>query len=86
MVWFGVACEECGHNDRGSSMQPGILPVVGGLLVIAGLMFMVSQAVWRGRFRNDSRSFTTGGFGLKANWPGFALIAIGAVLLLAGAF
>jgi hypothetical protein len=67
-------------------MQPGTLPVVGGLLMIAGLLFMTGQAVWRGRFRKDSRSFTTGGFGLTANWPGFALMAIGAVLLLAGAF
>jgi hypothetical protein len=67
-------------------MQPGTLPVIGGLLVIAGLLFTTSQAVWRGRFKKESRSFSTGGFGFRANWPGFALIALGAVLLLAGAF
>jgi hypothetical protein len=26
-----------------------------------------------------------GGFGIKSNWPGFALVALGAVLLLVGA-
>lgn len=67
-------------------MQPSTLPIVGGILVIVGLLFMTSQAVWRGRFRRETRSFTTRGFGLEANWPGFVLIALGAVFLLAGVF
>ena len=70
---------------------------LGALFVVAGLVFMAAQAIWGGRLSNLRRSRSAvpgltlepkrpaGGFGLKANWPGFVLIALGAVLLLAAA-
>lgn len=60
-----------------------LLPLVGALLVIAGLVYSAFQAIWIGRFNREKRSFGLRGFGLKANWPGLALIAAGAILLLA---
>ena len=60
-----------------------LLPLIGALLVIAGLVYSAFQAIWVGRFNREKRSFGLRGFGLKANWPGLALIAVGAILLLA---
>ena len=60
-----------------------ILPLIGALLVIAGLVYSAFQAIWVGRFNRETRSFGMRSFGLKANWPGLALIAVGAILLLA---
>jgi hypothetical protein len=68
---------------------------LGALLVLSGVLFMAAQAIWRGRLSGRrSRSMKPSdtleprepgaGFGLAANWPGFALIALGAILLLAG--
>jgi hypothetical protein len=71
---------------------------LGVLLVFAGLLQMTFQPIWRGRLsggrqlRAGRRSDTleperpASGFGIKANWPGLALVALGAVMLLAGAF
>jgi hypothetical protein len=68
---------------------------LGALLVLSGVLFIAAQAIWRGRL-SGRRSRSTepsdtleprepgAGFGLAANWPGFALIALGAILLLAG--
>jgi len=70
---------------------------LGALLVVSGVLFLAAQAIWRGRLSDPRRSRSAvpgatlepkrpgGGFGLKANWPGFVLIALGAILLLAGA-
>lgn len=67
-------------------MQTGsLLALLGGLLVIIGVVFTAAQGIWRGRFNRTSRSFGLKGLGLKANWPGLALIVLGAVLLLAQA-
>ena len=65
---------------------------LGAVLVVAGV-FMATQAIRRGRL-SDPKLFRLSGatlepqrpgasFGLKASWPGFVLIALGAVLLLA---
>ena len=70
---------------------------VGALLVVAGVLFTAAQAIWRGRLSGPRRAPSgvardtleppnpASGFGLKANWPGLALIAFGAFLLLIGA-
>jgi hypothetical protein len=70
---------------------------LGAALFVGGLLFMAAQPVWRGRLSGRrSRSVVAAdgtleprqpgvGFGLRTNWPGLALIALGAILMLAGA-
>ena len=73
-----------------------LLTWLGALLVISGVLFTAAQAIWRGRLsgrrlRSRQASDTLepqergSSFGLAANWPGLALIALGALLLLARA-
>jgi hypothetical protein len=68
---------------------------IGALLMISGVLFMAAQPIFRGRLSGRrSRSGVASdtleprrrgsGFGLSSNWPGFVLIALGAILLLAG--
>ena len=73
------------------------LVLVGALLVFTGVVFMAVQPIWRGRLSGGKRLRSgelsgtlepqrpAAGFGIKPNWPGFALVALGAVLLLIGA-
>ncbi len=74
------------------------MPIIwlGALLVIGGVVFTADRAIREGRFSGRRpRSAVTvdtleprqqgGGLGLAAYWPGFGMIALGAVLLLAGA-
>ena len=69
---------------------------IGAACVLIGLLISAGQAIGRGPLSVARRSRsagptlepntpTGGGFGFKANWPGLALIAVGAVLLLVGA-
>ncbi len=69
---------------------------LGALFVVGGVVLMAAPPIWRGRLsERQSRSAVAGetleprrpgaGFGLKSNWPGLALIALGAILLLVGA-
>ncbi|HEY0513178.1 MAG TPA: hypothetical protein VGH73_14815 [Thermoanaerobaculia bacterium] len=68
---------------------------LGAILVVGGVLFTAYQAISRGRLSEPRRSRTAdttleprrpgGGFGIKVNWPGLAMIALGAVLLLASA-
>lgn len=70
---------------------------IGALMVIAGLLLMAAQPLWRGRLSGLRRTHSAEpsvtleperparGFGIRANWPGLALVVIGAILLLAGA-
>lgn len=69
---------------------------LGALLVAIGVVLVAAPPIWRARL-SGRRSRSTmadrtlepqrpaAGFGLKRNWPGLALIALGALLLLAGA-
>src|SRR3954464_12567970 len=68
---------------------------LGVILVFGGVLQMAFQPIWRsrlsGRTRLRSRPSDTleperpaGGFGIKTNWPGLALVALGAAMLLAG--
>lgn len=70
---------------------------LGALLIVGGVLFTAAQPILRGRFsggrplRPVRPSVTleperpARGLGLSANWPGLAMIALGTVLLLAGA-
>ncbi len=87
--------------DVGSRAQHAEVTVglvwIGALLILGGVVFMAAQPLLRGRLSGgkrlpSGRSSDTlepqrpaGGFGIKSNWPGFALVGLGAVLLLVGA-
>jgi hypothetical protein len=70
---------------------------LGALLFIAGIVYLAAQPLWRGRLSSLRRPASggpvetleparpSGGFGIKANWPGLALLVVGALLLLFGA-
>ncbi len=70
---------------------------LGAFLVIAGVVLLAKAALDRGRLSGTTQGPTdTGGtlepqsrgvrfLGLSGNWPGLALMAFGAVLLLFGA-
>jgi hypothetical protein len=70
---------------------------LGALLVASGVVLVAAPPIWRARLSGRrSRSATAAdrtlepqrpgaGLGLKRNWPGLALIALGAILLLVGA-
>ena len=73
--------------------------LLGAALVLAGLVYMASDAIWRGRLSDPGgpRSVPPGTtlepahrgtrfLGLGPNWPGIVLFVLGAILLLAGAF
>lgn len=71
--------------------------LLGAFLVFGGVLYMALQTIWGGRpgGRRPHRAGLpsdplepdrpAGGFGIKSNWPGLAMIAIGAALLLAAA-
>ena len=65
---------------------------IGALLFMGGVLFMAGTAIFRGRMSSlhpgatlepDRRSMRF--MGLSANWPGIALMVVGAVMLLWGA-
>lgn len=72
------------------------LILLGALLVIVGLVYMAYQPLRRYRLSGGRRLppdkpantlepiNPAEGFGFKAVWPGLALVAVGAVLLLTG--
>ena len=69
---------------------------LGALLVVCGLIYMVYEALRRGRLSGTKRSPPTqdgtleprrhgvGFLGLTGNWPGFALMGLGFLLMLVG--
>lgn len=72
---------------------------LGALLVVAGVLYMTATAIWKGpmsalkRSRSGPASDTLEPpgrditvFALSRNWPGLALMVIGAILLLVGVF
>lgn len=71
-----------------------ILTWVGVILVIAGVLYGVAQALWRGRLSNARRVGPTGAtesleptesvkaFSLRTHWPALVMIALGAILIL----
>jgi hypothetical protein len=73
------------------------LIMLGVLLVFGGMLQMAYQPIWRGRLSGGRRlrprqpgdtlepEGPAGGFGIKSNWPGLAMFALGAAFLLAGA-
>ena len=67
---------------------------LGVILVFGGVLQIAFQPIWRGRLsgrtRLRSRPIDTleperPAFGIKTNWPGLALVALGAAMLLTGA-
>ncbi len=73
-----------------------LVVLLGTLLVVGGLVLLAAPPIWRGRLSGRRAPSPVAGdtleprkpgagFGLATNWPGLALIVLGAVLLLAGA-
>ena len=69
---------------------------LGALLVFGGILYMARAAIWRGPLSGPDSSRPVrdtlepprrglGFLGFGTNWPGFLLMAIGAVLLISGA-
>jgi hypothetical protein len=72
------------------------LMVLGALLVLGGILYMAHTAIWRGPLSGPDSSRPVRDtlepprrsvrfLGLGTNWPGILLMAIGGVLLVAGA-
>ena len=72
-----------------------VLIGLGALLVLGGILYTARSAIWRGPLsgRDSSRPVRgtlepprrgLGFLGFETNWPGLLLMAIGAVLLVAG--
>lgn len=72
-----------------------LLPIVGALLFLAGVVYSARAAIRRGRMSDprpdpedtaarslEPRRRGLGFLGLAANWPGFVMMAAGAVMLL----
>ena len=59
-----------------------LLIMIGALSILGGIVWMAGHAIWSGRFRRESRTWTAAGFGLGSNWPGLAMVAVGALLML----
>jgi hypothetical protein len=86
--------------DREASVQLSMGFVwAGALLVVLGVLYAAARALWSGGRLSEAKGPRAGragqsleprgpgsGLQLKSNWPGLALIALGFVLLLAGAF
>jgi hypothetical protein len=71
---------------------------LGVLLVVAGVVYLASQAIWRGRLSGQGAPLSAPAgtlepphrgvrfLGLAPNWPGIALVVVGGALLLIGGF
>jgi hypothetical protein len=70
--------------------------VLGALLVLGGILYMASTAIWRGPLSGPDSSRPVRDtlepparsvrfLGIGTNWPGILLMVIGAVLLVSGA-
>jgi hypothetical protein len=73
-----------------------VMILLGAFLILAGLLFMATQPIWRGRLSAVRRTPAAApeptlepakpgaGFSFRENWPGLALMVLGGVLLLLG--
>ena len=71
-----------------------IISWVGTILIVAGVAYSAGQVLWRGPLSGGRREEATTlepprgrarSLGLAREWPGLALIGLGAILLLARA-
>jgi drug/metabolite transporter (DMT)-like permease len=71
---------------------------LGALLVVAGVVLLANQAIWRGQLSGQETSSSAPAetleprrrgmrfLGLGSNWPGILMLVLGAALLLFGGF
>jgi hypothetical protein len=65
-------------------MEPKQLSAIAGvILVLSGLVFMAAQFIWPPNFANLVKDYTGSGWSLNTNVPGFGVIVVGAILLIA---
>src|SRR5882762_3066496 len=79
-----------GATSRRSLVQEASMTLIwlGVLLVFGGVLQMAFQPIWRGRLSGRKRLRSgrdtleperpASGFGIKSNWPGLALVVLGA--------
>ena len=86
-------------TSRRSLVQEIVMALIllGVLLIFGGVLQMAFQPIWRGRLSGGRRlpsgrpgdtlepERPASGFGIKSNWPGLAMFALGAAFLLAWA-
>ncbi|MGK6312686.1 hypothetical protein [Neorhizobium sp. DT-125] len=73
--------------------------VLGSILVVIGLLYLLREALGRRRLSDphrpdqasakptlEPRHQGVGFLGLRRNWPGLAMMAVGAILLISGAY
>jgi hypothetical protein len=75
-----------------------LLILLGAAFVVAGIVYLASQAIWRGRLSGQSAPLAAPAntlepprrgvrfLGLSQNWFGIVLVVVGGVLLLFGGF
>lgn len=71
---------------------------LGVVLVVAGIVYLASQAIWRGRMSGQGAPLSAPAdtlepprqgmrfMGLAQNWLGILLVVVGGLLLLTGGF
>jgi uncharacterized membrane protein len=84
-------------TSRRSLVQEASMTLIwlGALLVFVGVLQMAFQPIWRGRLSGRKRLRSGrdtlepegpgSGFGIKSNWPGLVMVALGGAFLLAAA-
>jgi hypothetical protein len=87
----------CAFSFEGNAKETAMAFIwLGALLILAGVVYMAGQAIWRGPLSARRQMPVAGAtleppnrglriFGLARNWPGLAMIALGAIFLFAGA-
>ncbi len=72
--------------------------LLGAVFVVAGIVYLASQAIWRGRLSGQSAPLSAPAdtlepprrgvrfLGLRQNWLGIVLVVVGGAMLLIGGF
>jgi hypothetical protein len=68
-------------------MEPKRALALGGfMLLVVGVLFMAAQFIWVEHFAFAVKELSGWGIDLKTNVPGFGVMVLGTVLLLAARF
>jgi hypothetical protein len=69
---------------KGEDMNPKVIAsILGVILALSGLLLVGAQAKWPDHFANLNKTFHGWGVDFTSNVPGFGIIVLGVVLVLA---